>query len=275
MDRVDLLSYNQTLMLLAIDIGNTHITLGLYDGENWRRQWRLHTDLEKTEDEYGISIKTLLWEEEVSNKVDSAIISSVVPPLTASFAGVCRNYLNRSPLIVDSESKTGVRILTDNPAEVGADRIVNAAAAHHLCAGPSIVVDMGTATTFDIVSAVGELVGVAIAPGLGLAASALSSRAAQLGTVALEAPSEVIGRNTVHAMQSGIVYGYIALVEGMVERISSEWDMDGVNVIGTGGLISVIEPHTDVFSHVEPWLTLIGLTVIHQLNTSEDPGSRN
>jgi type III pantothenate kinase len=262
-------------MLLAIDIGNTHITLGLFDKGAWRRQWRLRTEHDKTEDEYGIYIKTLLWEEEVSDRIDAAIISSVVPPLSTAFVAVCQRYLGREPLVVDSRANTGVRILTDNPAEVGADRIVNTAAAHALYPGAAIVVDMGTATTFDVVSAKGELVGVAIAPGLGLAAAALSNKAAQLGRVSLEAPPSAIGQNTVHAMQSGIIFGYTALVEGMVRRLISEWGEQDVQVIGTGGLISIINEHTDVFDHIEPWLTLDGLRVIYQLNASDLPGQNS
>jgi type III pantothenate kinase len=260
-------------MLLAIDIGNTHITLGLFDRGEWRRQWRLRTVHDKTEDEYGIYIKTLLREEVVSDKVEAAILSSVVPPLTVSFRAVCRRYLGIKALVVDSESLTGVRILTDNPAEVGADRIVNAAAAHYLYSGPVIVVDMGTATTFDVVSADGDLIGVAIAPGLGLAATALSDKAAQLGRVALQAPPNAIGRNTTQAMQSGLVFGYVALVEGMVKRIISEWGEQNVQVVGTGGLISIIEEHTDLFDHIKPWLTLVGLREIYRLNTSNPVGT--
>jgi type III pantothenate kinase len=255
-------------MLLAIDIGNTHITLGLSDGNDWPSHWRLRTDHDKTVDEYGVYIKTLLGDENVNNGVEDVIISSVVPPLTSTFMTMCRDYLRREALKVDSNSVTGVRILTENPAEVGADRIVNAAAAHYLSPGHAIVVDMGTATTFDVVSAEGDLVGVAIAPGLGLAASALSEKAAQLGRVALEVPPQAIGRNTIHAMQSGIMFGYIALIEGMVKRIVSEWGVGGVQVIGTGGLISAIESHTELFDHIEPWLTLVGLRVIYELNTS-------
>lgn len=260
-------------MLLAIDIGNTHITLGLHDGADWRRQWRLRTNHEKTEDEYGVYLKTLLWEEEVSDKIDGAIISSVVPTLTRTFSGVCMNYLNHQAFLVDSGAHTGVAILTDNPEEVGADRIVNAAAVHALYPGPAIVVDMGTATTFDVVSADGALVGVAIAPGLALSASALSNKAAQLGRVALEAPPHAIGRNTIHAMQSGIVFGYVALVEGMVERLRTEWGIESVKIIGTGGLISLIQEQTDVFDAIEPWLTLAGLEVIYRMNRSEGSGT--
>jgi type III pantothenate kinase len=156
--------------------------------------------------------------------------------------------------------------MTDNPAEVGADRIVNAAAAFHLYPGNSIVIDMGTATTFDAVSSKGELLGVAIAPGLGLAAEALSTRAAQLGRVALEAPPNAIGKNTVHAMQSGLIFGYASLINGMVSRFKVEMNAHDANVIGTGGLITSIIPHTDVINIVEPWLTLIGLREIYRLN---------
>jgi len=260
-------------MLLAIDIGNTHISLGLHDGLLWQRHWRLRTVHNKTEDEYGIYFKTLVLEAEVTDQIESAIISSVVPPLTATISAVCRRYLGLESFIVDSEADTGVPVLTENPAEVGADRIVNAAAVHSLFPGPTVVVDMGTATTFDIVSGKGELVGVAIAPGLGLAASALSHGAAQLGRVALEAPPVAIGRNTVHAMQSGLVFGYVALVEGMVKRIISEWGEQNVKVIGTGGLISVIQDQTDLFDHIEPWLTLYGLKVIHARTISKTEGN--
>ncbi len=157
-------------------------------------------------------------------------------------------------------------MLTDNPAEVGADRIVNAAAAYSLYPTASIVIDMGTATTFDAISSNGELLGVAIAPGLALAANALAQRAAKLGTVALAAPPQAIGRNTVNAMQSGLVFGYVSLIEGMVRRFKAEMNDEDIKVIGTGGLISTIVPHTPILDHVEPWLTLTGLRVIHELN---------
>jgi type III pantothenate kinase len=253
-------------MLMAIDIGNTNITLGLCDGQEWLRQWRLRTVHDMTVDEYGVYLKALLRELSAADMVDGVIISCVVPPLTTTFAEVSRSYLGQEALQVNAETKTGIRILTENPAEVGADRIVNAAAAHHLYTGPSIVVDMGTATTLDVVSAAGELLGVVIAPGLGLAADALSSRAAQLGRVALEAPPSAIGRNTVQAMQSGLVFGYVALIEGMIRRISNELETEDIRVIGTGGLISNIAAHTSMIDHVEPWLTLTGLELIYRLN---------
>jgi type III pantothenate kinase len=257
-------------MLLAIDVGNTNITLGLYDGQRWRRQWRLRTVHDKTVDEYGVYLNSLLRDNAANGQIDASILSSVVPPLTPTFIAVCRDYLGQTPLLVTDRTRTGIKILTENPAEVGADRIVNAAAAYALYPGASIVIDMGTATTFDAISAGGALLGVAIAPGLGLSASALAKRAAQLGTVALAAPPKAIGRNTVHAMQSGLIFGYVSLIEGMVRRIRAEMSDQNVAIIGTGGLISTIVPHTDILDHVEPWLTLTGLRVIHEMNTGHN-----
>ena len=267
-------------MLLAVDVGNTNITLGLWNGQEWENQWRLRTVHDQTVDEYGVYLKSLLREVDAAEKVTAAIISSVVPPLTATFITVCKIYLGQEPLLVNSETDTGIQIVTDNPAEVGADRIVDAAAAHHLYPGYSIVVDIGTATTFDVVSDKGELLGVAIAPGLGVAAAALSSRAAQLGRVALEAPPHAIGRNTVHAMQSGLIFGYVALIEGLVARITAELNQQFATseapirpqVIGTGGLISIIASETEVIDHIDPWLTLTGLRIIYERHQENQPG---
>lgn len=249
-------------MLLAIDIGNTNITLGLWDGETWRLQWRLRTIHNQTVDEYGIYLKMLLREVELADAVEQVIFSSVVPPLSRTFAEVSERYLKLKPLQVTHETDTGIRIATANPPEVGADRIVNAVAAYNLYPGASIVVDMGTATTLDVVSADGALLGVVIAPGLNLAAEALTGRAAQLSRVALEAPPQVLGRTTIQAMQSGLVFGYACLVEGLVHRLQTEQDLPAASVIGTGGLINLIEDHTDVVDYVEPWLTLTGLRLI-------------
>jgi type III pantothenate kinase len=253
-------------MLLAIDIGNTNITLGVWDGRSWQREWRLQTDSERTADEFGILLTGLLREARLEKSIDGVILSSVVPRLGATFLQLCTDYLQLEPLVVSSQTETGVLIRTENPAEVGADRIVNAAAAFHLVQGPGIVVDMGTATTFDVISARGELLGVVIAPGLRLAADALVNRAAQLAHVPLQAPPNVIGRNTVHAIQSGLIFGYTSLVEGMVRRLLAEHPDAGqkIQVIGTGGLISLIAPHTDLIDHVDPWLTLTGLRIIYE-----------
>lgn len=261
-------------MLLAVDVGNTNITLGLWNGQSWDNQWRLRTVHDQTVDEYGVYLKSLLREVNAAEKITAAILSSVVPPLTSTFISVCKIYLGLEPMLVNSQTDTGIQIVTDNPAEVGADRIVDAAAAHHLYPGYSIVVDIGTATTFDVVSDKGELLGVAIAPGLGVAAAALSSRAAQLGRVALEAPPQAIGRNTVHAMQSGLIFGYVGLIEGLIQRITAELNQQFATpnepikpqVIGTGGLITIIAPETDVIDHIAPWLTLTGLKIIYERN---------
>jgi type III pantothenate kinase len=258
-------------MLLAIDIGNTNIHMGLWDGREWRLQWRLRTVPDKTIDEYGIYLKSLLRENEANGPVDQVILASVVPKLSTTFTSMCRRYLGVEPLQVTAETNTGIRVTTENPQEVGADRIVNAAAAYSLYNGPTIVIDMGTATTFDIISAAGELIGVVIAPGLQLAADALADRAAQLSRVALQAPPQAIGRNTVHAMQSGCVFGYVYLVEGLTRRLTAELEAAGgggrpIRILGTGGLISLITPHTNVIHQVEPWLTLTGLRVINDKN---------
>lgn len=261
---IDISTLKSIPMLLAIDVGNTNITLGLWDGITWRSQWRLRTVHDQTIDEYGVYLKTLLREAEASSQVSATILSSVVPPLTGTFKAVCREYIGKDALVVTSETKTGIIIRTENPAEVGADRIVNAAAAFHLYGGPCIVIDMGTATTFDAISGKGELLGVAISPGLGLASQALADRAAQLGRVALEAPPQVIGRNTTFAMQSGLIFGYVALIEGMVARFRTEMGEDDIQVIGTGGHITRIAPHTEIIDHIDPWLTLTGLKVIYE-----------
>lgn len=269
-------------MLLAVDVGNTNITLGLWNGRKWTNQWRLRTVHDKTVDEYGVYLKSLLREAKAAENITAAVLSSVVPPLTSTFIAVCKIYLNQEPLLVTSETDTGIRVLTENPAEVGADRIVNAAAAHHLYPGYSIVVDIGTATTFDVVSDKGELLGVAIAPGLGVAAAALSSRAAQLGRVALEAPPRAIGRNTIHAMQSGLIFGYVGLIEGLILRITAELNeqfstADNLirpKIIGTGGLITNVASETSVIDHIAPWLTLTGLRVIYERNQENEPGKR-
>jgi type III pantothenate kinase len=267
-------------MLLAVDVGNTNITIGLWNGQNWENQWRLRTVHDQTVDEYGVYLKSLLREANADQQVTAAILASVVPPLTTTFITVCQTYLGLEPMLVTSKTDTGVKIVTDNPAEVGADRIVDAAAAHHLYPGYSIVVDIGTATTFDVVSDKGELLGVAIAPGLGVAAAALSSRAAQLGRVALEAPPHAIGRNTVHAMQSGLIFGYVGLIEGLIQRITAELNDHFASpgspikpqVIGTGGLITIVAPETNIIDHIAPWLTLTGLRIIYERNQENIPG---
>jgi type III pantothenate kinase len=253
-------------MLLAIDIGNTNITLGVYDGRVWQRNWRLLTVHERTTDEYGIALTAMLREAGLDDGVDHVVMSSVVPPLTPTFAAVSERYLGRTALIVSADLDTGILVRTDNPEAVGADRIVNAVAAFHHHPGASITIDMGTATKFDVVTSRRELIGGVIAPGLQLTADALASRAAKLSQVALEAPPQTIGRNTIHAMQSGLVFGYVCLIEGITSRLLAEHpDQDKpIRVLGTGGLIHLIAKHTSVIDYVDPWLTLVGLRVIHE-----------
>lgn len=248
-------------MLLTIDIGNTNVTLGVWDGADWQAHWRLRTVHEKTVDEYWIALRTLLREADLYGRIERVVMASVVPPLTSTFADLTARYLGRPAMQVRHDSDTGIRVATENPAEVGADRIVNAAAAYALYGGPCIVIDMGTATTFDVVSADAELLGVVIAPGLRLAADVLAQRAAQLSRVALEAPPHVLGRNTVHAVQSGLIFGYAGLIEGIVARLSAELQAQPT-IIGTGGLIGLIHPHTNIIHQVDPWLTLHGLRLI-------------
>ncbi|MFN2135021.1 MAG: type III pantothenate kinase [Candidatus Promineifilaceae bacterium] len=253
-------------MLLAIDIGNTQVALGVWDGESWLHEWRLRTIPQRTSDEYGILVRDLLREDGLTDMVDAVILTSVVPQLTSTFRQLSRDYLAVEPINVNSELDTGIVIATDNPKEVGADRIVNAVAAYYGYGRPAIVIDVGTATTFDVVSSAGELLGVAIAPGLGVAADALAQRAAQLRQVPLEAPPSAIGRNTVHAVQSGLIYGYVSLIEGMTARLLAEHpDRDQeILVIGTGGMIGLLAPYTTVLDHVDPTLTLSGLRIIYE-----------
>jgi len=252
-------------MLLAIDVGNTNITLGLWDGRVWREHWRLLSVPDKTADEYGITLRALLGESGMEDRIGAVVFASVVPPLTGVFANISKRFLDLEALQVDSSLDLGMRVLTDSPQAVGADRIVNAVAAFHLHQGPSITIDMGTATKFDVVDRSGDLLGGVIAPGLQLTADALANRAAKLSHVALEAPPMTLGRNTIHAMQSGLVFGYVCLIEGIIRRLLAEHPDNGmpVRIFGTGGLIHLIASHTEIIDHVDPWLTLTGLRVIY------------
>lgn len=253
-------------MLLAIDIGNTNITLGVWDGRSWAQQWRLLTNPAQTADEYGIILKMLLQDAGLLQAVDQAIMASVVPSLSLTFSQICRNQLDIRLLTVDADLPMGLKILADVPSAVGTDRLVNAVAAYELFQGPCIIIDMGTATKFDLVSANQEFLGGVIAPGLGLAAEALASRAAQLSQVALKAPPHTIGTNTVHAMQSGLIFGYLCLIEGLVARLKAEHPdrFQKIHTLGTGGLIDLLAPHTAVIDHIDSWLTLTGLRVIYE-----------
>jgi type III pantothenate kinase len=253
-------------MLLTIDIGNTNITFGLYDAETLQHHWRIKTDHDRLADEYGIIILGLMRHEGLkSDQISGVVMASVVPPLTQVFVRMSERYFKMSPLVVETGVKTGVKIRYDSPRDVGADRIVDAVAAYRLYGGPACVVDFGTATTFDAISATGEYLGGAIAPGMGIGAEALFSRASKLPRVDLVRPPRAIGANTVHALQSGFVFGYVSLVEGMVARFRAELGPE-MRVIGTGGLVRVIAPETDVIEVVNPWLTLEGLRMVWEMN---------
>jgi type III pantothenate kinase len=253
-------------MLLAIDTGNTITTLGVFEGEELKATWHTATVIHRTADEQAILLLNLLRNQGLdTGDIKEAALCSVVPPLTPIYEEMFQRHFNISPLVVAAGIKTGVRICMDNPKEVGADRVVDAAAAHHLYGGPIIIVDLGTATTFDTVSKKGEYLGGAIAPGILTAAEAMFQQAAMLPHVELARPSRVIGTNTIDAMKSGIVFGYVALVEGMVARIQRELGTK-TKVIATGGYAELIAGETKVIDEVNPNLTLIGLRLIYQMN---------
>ncbi|MHB1356718.1 MAG: type III pantothenate kinase [Anaerolineae bacterium] len=256
-------------MLLCVDIGNTNIVLGLYRGQELVTHWRVSTDQAKMPDEYGLMLLALVERSGYTlAEVEGVILASVVPPVTDTFCEMLREYLQQEPLIVGSGVKTGVAIRIDNPREVGADRVVNAAAAFRLYGGPACIVDFGTATTFDALSVNGEYLGGAIAPGVRLAADALFRGTAKLPRVDLQRPAHAIGTNTVDSMRSGILFGYVGLVEGMVARFRLELG-PAMRVIGTGGLASVIAQETRVLEIVDSWLTLKGLRLIYELNRGD------
>lgn len=253
-------------MLLTIDIGNTNITLGVYKGEGLGPRWRIATDHDRMPDEYGLQIIGLLDHGGIApEQITGICLASVVPPLTGRMAQACQSYLQKEPLIVDAGVKTGVRILYETPRSVGADRIADAAAVQQLYGGPACVVDFGTATTFDAISDKGEYLGGAIAPGIYVAAEALFLRTAKLPRVDIQRPPAAIGRNTTNAMQSGLLFGYVGLVEGMVDRFREELGT-GMKVIATGGLAEIIARETPVIEIIAPWLTLDGLRIIWSLN---------
>jgi type III pantothenate kinase len=253
-------------MLLTIDIGNTNLTLGVYQGETLGARWRLATAHENMPDEYGLQFLGLLNHAGyTAEDLTGVCLASVVPPLTGKVLDACRLYLRQEPLVVDAGVKTGVRVLYEDPRAVGADRIVDAAAVQKLYGGPACVVDFGTATTFDAINENGDYLGGAIAPGIGIAADALFQRTAKLPRVDLQRPPSVIGRNTVHAMQSGLLFGYVSLVEGMVARFRLELG-PMMKVIGTGGLVEIIAQETNAIEIIAPWLTLDGLRLIWEMN---------
>jgi len=253
-------------MLLAIDIGNTDITLGVFEGEELGATWHVATGIHRMADEYAALLLNLLQHQNLKiADIKEIALCSVVPPLVSTFEELSQRYFHISPLVVGAGVKTGVSIRMDNPREVGADRIVNAAAAHHLYGGPIIITDLGTATTFDTVSKEGDYLGGVIAPGINIAAEALFMRAAMLPRVELTRPKRVIGTSTTLAMQSGLIFGYVGLVEGIVARIQRELG-EKAKVVATGGYAELIAKETDAIDIVNPDITLIGLRLIHQMN---------
>lgn len=253
-------------MLLTIDIGNTTLTLGLFEGQKLGARWRLATDHERLPDEYGLQILGLLQNGGCAiAQLDGVCLSSVVPPITGRIITACKQYLNQDCFVVDHSIKTGINIQYDEPRAVGSDRICDAAAVMRLYGGPACVVDFGTATTFNAITKEGDYLGGAICPGVNIAAEALFQRTAKLPRVELAAPPDVIGRNTVHAIQSGVVFGYVSLVEGMVARFRKSLGED-MKVIATGGYAEIVARETDVFTTVAPWLTLYGMRILWDMN---------
>jgi type III pantothenate kinase len=257
-------------MLLAIDVGNTNTVLGLYrlDGEKpeLAAHWRVTTHRSQTADEYGVLFVNLFEMNGMKpSQVHHIIISSVVPPVEGTLCQVCETYFHLQPLFVEPGIKTGMPILQETPADLGADRLVNAIAAFERYGGPCIVVDFGTATTFDVISAKGEYLGGAIAPGLGISADALFARAARLGRVDIKRPEKVIGTNTVTHLQSGLYYGYIGLVDGILERIVAEL-FEKPRVIATGGLARQIAEDSRFIAEIDDMLTLDGLLILYERN---------
>ena len=260
-------------MLLALDIGNTNITFGVFEAGPEPRThhpaatWRIATDSSRMPDEYGVLLHDLLALKGIAPADLTAVaMCSVVPPLTPGFTDLCRTYFNVEPLVVGAGVRTGIKVLYDNPRDLGADRIADAVAALRLYGGPLIIVDFGTGTVFDAVSADAEYVGGAIAPGISLAADALFHNTSQLRRVELDRPEAAIGRNTIHALQSGLVLGFTDLVKGMVSRFERELG-GGCKVIATGGLADLIEGEAPIFDAINPDLTLVGLSIIHEMNS--------
>lgn len=266
-------------MLLAIDAGNTNIVLGVFDGTRLTESWRLATFRERTADEIGILVTHLFRDRGLDvSRVRGVIIASVVPPLTPDLVAMARRYFRHEPLVVEPGVNTGMRVLYEPPEDVGADRVVNGVAAYEFYGRaqerPVVVVDFGTATTFDAITARGEYLGGIICPGVQISADALFQRAARLPRVDVRRPSSLIGRTTVGSIQAGLFYGYVAMVEGIVRRLQAELGVGGpVTCVATGGLADLIAPETTVIDEVNPDLTLHGLRIVWERNRGDAPGT--
>jgi len=255
-------------MLLAIDVGNTNIVLGVFDGEQLVADFRMHTEERSTGDELGLLVVGLLRGRGIEPAdVDALVVSTVVPILSRPIDELAHHYFRMAPMVIGPGIRTGMRILAEDPRQVGADRIVNSIAVFRRYGGPAVVLDFGTATTFDAISPQGDYLGGAIAPGLVIGLDALVSHTAKLTRVELVAPPSVIGRNTTAAMQSGLVYGYVGLIEGIVQRMKAELG-EQTKVIATGGLAELIAAQTSSIDSVDQRLTLDGLRIIHELNAA-------
>ena len=255
-------------MLLAIEQGNTNTLFAVHDGESWIAQWRAATDSSRTADEYAVWLSQLLHMAGLQFGVlDSCIISSVVPQSIFNLRNLARRYLHVEPLVIGENAELGIQVRIDKPSEAGADRLVNALGAHIVYPGDLIVIDSGTATTFDVIAADGGFEGGVIAPGINLSMEALHSAAAKLPRVAIQKPQRVVGTDTVGAMQSGVFWGYVALIEGRIARIKAERDKP-MTVIATGGVASLFHGATTAIDHFDPDLTIRGLLEIHRRNTA-------
>ena len=254
-------------MLLVFDVGNSNIVMGTYEGKKLLRHWRISTDRQKTGDEYGMLINSLFAYQNIRmEQVEAIIISSVVPPLMVPMIKMCERYFHIHPLVVGPGIKTGFRISYENPREIGADRIVNVAGAFEQYGGPLIVIDIGTATTFDVVAPNGDFQGGVIAPGLSSSADALFQRAAKLPRIELVTPKHIISRNTVSGMQAGIIYGYVGQIDEIVRRMKKEMGYDEIKVVATGGYARMVSRESKTIDKIDHFLTLTGLRVLYERN---------
>jgi type III pantothenate kinase len=258
-------------MLLAIEQGNTNTMFAIHDGNEWIAQWRAATESTRTADEYVVWLSQLLQMRGLGfQAIDACIISSVVPQSIFNLRNLCRRYFNVEPLVIGENAELGVEVRIDKPSEAGADRLVNAVGAHMVYPGPLIVIDSGTATTFDIIAADGGFEGGVISPGINLSMEALHNAAAKLPRVAIQRPQRIVGKDTVGAMQSGVFWGYVALIEGLIARIKAEWAKP-MTVVATGGVASLFHGATLAIDHFDSDLTIRGLLEIHRRNAGKAP----